>query len=223
VLACVIGLRATLRPARVISDGFRQVPPSSVRGFFLHIMDRTSEPNIPIASIAKIGLQIAAAIQTYVQAFDESDRSLADVAINIYNSASALEQLRKIIDEDESARIQQNQLYVLKDEGRTQIEALAAQCHRLYNAIIDFVSKARRPGQEANLSVSHPETISFTASSISETLKWRWLDPRIERCQKLLKWLEINLAFVLQLALLARFQIRLESLQPDTYLFALTS
>jgi hypothetical protein len=136
-------------------------PSLLIPGFFLHIMDRTSEPNIPIASIAKIGLQIAAAIQTYVQAFDESDRSLADVAINIYNSASALEQLRKIIDEDESARIQQNPLYVLKDEGRTQIEALAAQCHRLYNAIIDFVSKARRPGQEANLSVSHPETHSF--------------------------------------------------------------
>jgi hypothetical protein len=160
-----------------------------------------------IAAVVSLGLHLATTLQTYVTAFKKAGGDFQDIVLTINSTASALTQLQRIIDGDKAVEPPGK---VLRDEGREHIMALGAQCRKVYAAIPVLVTEAEHSEsrRKAKLHTNHQEMPTFEVSSMSNSLKWSWLEPRIKRCQELLKCLEIDLLFTLQLATLAHFQIR---------------
>jgi hypothetical protein len=170
-----------------------------------------------IAGIVGFGLQLATTLQTYVESATEAEEQFRDIALDINSTASALKQLQEIVDTDKAAGPEYSKPRIFKDEGIREIEVMAVECHKVYIAIVIFVTKAGTAGGKGKVSVTSTDLRMFKASClISSTLgrkaKWQWLEPRIKRCQDKLRWLKMNLLFNLQLASLARLQIELVTL-----------
>lgn len=161
-----------------------------------------------IAGIVGFGLQLATTLLTYVESVMEAEERLRDVAFDVNSTASALKQLQEIIDTDGVATNTDQTPRVFKDEGLKEIEVMAVECEKVYTSIVVFVSKAGTGGGKGKVSSTSVDVRALKAFSLSRNLKWPWLEPRIKRCQDKLRWLKMNLLFNLQLASLARLQIR---------------
>ena len=163
-----------------------------------------------IAAVADFGRHLATTLQIYANAFNDTSAYLRDIASRIDSTASPLIQLQKIIDADTAVERAQSPEKVLKDEGCEHIIALVAQCRDVYCLIPVLLTMAGHPESRwsAKLPPNDGEMSVFDISSISHRLEDPWLEPWIERFIEQLKWLEISLHLILQLAALAKFQIR---------------
>lgn len=154
-----------------------------------------------IAKTVSPGLHLATTLRTYVTSFEEAGGDFGDIVSSINSTASALTQLQRVIDSDKAVETCENPGKVLKNVGCEHIMVLTVKCCKVYSAIPVLIAGVGHSKYKckAKLPTNHQEMTIFDVSS----LKWPWLKPRIKRCQKQLKWLEISLLFILQLAALA--------------------
>ena len=172
-------------------------------------MAETVKVVIPIADVVAHGLELATILQTYIEADGGEPGEIDDVSLEISSTASILRQLQEIIDADKTCTAAQTNLQVLKDDGRDEIEVLAAYCEKTFTTIITLVTKTRTAELWGKMPAHFTNAPTGIVGSLCHCTKWRWLNPRIKRCHEQLRWLKLNLLLHLQLANLARAQIRL--------------
>jgi hypothetical protein len=160
-----------------------------------------------IVGIVEVGLKLATTLQTYVESIRDAEERIRDVAVDVNSTASALRQLGEILEADKVAVVQKT-TKVFKDEGRNEIEVLAEHCGKMYATITLLVTKAGSAGLHRKTAVKALSARPLAISSLGHDWKWSWLEPRIKRSQEQLRWLKLNLLFDLQLAGLARYQLR---------------
>lgn len=163
-----------------------------------------------VLGIVSFGLQLATTLQTYIEATREFKDRFFEIVVEINSTAATLRQLQDLLDTDEQVQDGQAKQKVFTQEGRQEIIVLTSQCGKLYTTIVVLLKKAGTAIGKGTTDPSPAEiqTLKFLTSSNLRNLQWPWLEPRIKRCQDQLQWLKISLLFNLQLATLARFQIR---------------
>lgn len=161
-----------------------------------------------IAGIVGFGLKLATTIQTYIGSALEAEESLRDIAFEISSTASALSQLQEVLEAENATRDVHQGPRLFKDEGLKQIEIRIVQCDKAFKSIVGFTLKAGAGGGKEKQLTNTLDVRTFAASSLTENLKWPWLEPRIKRCHERLRWLNMNLLFYLQVVSLARLQIQ---------------
>jgi hypothetical protein len=162
---------------------------------------------VSVAGIVGFGLHLATTIQTFESASEDEER-LRDIAFEISSTASALSQLQEVLEAEKATRDVHQGPRVLKDEGLKQIEVIIVQCDKVFKSIVGFILKAGAGGGKGKQLTNTLDVRTFTASSLTENLKWPWLVPRIKRCLEKLRWLNMNLLYYLQVVSLARLQIQ---------------
>lgn len=171
------------------------------------------------ACIVGFDLQITTTIQTYVETWPEADERLRDIAFEISSNASTLSQVQRVLEDEKATGIMNHSPGVFKDEGIRQIEFTVVQCDKVCKSIVLFILKAGTGGGKAKLTKDTLDLRIFTASTLTRSLKWSWLGPRIKRSQEKLRWLNMHLLLYLQVAGLVRLQIQLVSSSNPISLF----
>lgn len=168
-----------------------------------------AEESASIVDIVGFGLQLGTTLQSYVETSRDAKDGLVDVASDINATASTLKQLHDLLHADD---VETSQMQVFKPEGRQEIMAMTTQCQNLYTTIIVLLTKAGSASVKGkakdNVTFASVGNSILQVSSLTRDLNWDWLGRRIERCQGQLGWLKMSLLLNLQLASLARFQIR---------------
>ncbi|CAG8975348.1 hypothetical protein HYALB_00005678 [Hymenoscyphus albidus] len=171
-------------------------------------MPEASEAVDSIVGIVNFGLRLATTLQTYVETALEAEERMRDITFDINSTASALKQLQDIIEHDKADdNLGEFGTRVFKDEGRREIEAIAHKCGKIYRTVVLLVNKASTSGFKKVIPVASSEIVHLKVSSLTR-MKWPWVEPHIKRCQEQLRWLKMSLLFNLQLASLARSQLR---------------
>lgn len=172
-----------------------------------------------IAGIVNAGFQLATALQTYTEATQEAKDRLFDLVADVNSTALTLKQLQDVLLADQDRDSFETRA-ILTTEGREEVTTLISQCDKLYTTVIVLLTKAGATGRKGKVTFASIESKSIKFSHIVRDPKWRWLHPRIKRCQEQLRWLKTSLLLNLQLANLARFQIRFADNASRLYAFA---
>jgi hypothetical protein len=155
-----------------------------------------------IVSIIAYGLQLSTNLETYAEGFSDAEEKLYDLSADISASAAALIQLQQVVENDDAAPTR-----VLKEEGRQEIENVAAQCEKVYKTVIIIVNKAGTSANKGKLAADFGERPVLKPSSLLRDLRWPWLNPRIERIDRQLRWIKMKVLLHLQLAEIAKVQL----------------
>lgn len=155
-----------------------------------------------IAGVAAFGLQISTSLHTYVEAVWEAKDRLRDVAIDISATASTLKQLQALIDADAALTTK-----VFRDAGLDEVNSLSVSCGKVYSLIVVLLTKAGTPEAQGKIATEDIDVFALKTSILTRHMRWKWLGPRIKRCQGQLRLFKAKLLLNLQLAHLARVQM----------------
>jgi hypothetical protein len=150
--------------------------------------------------IAGFGLQIATVLQTYIEASLEADDRIREIANDINATASALQRLQAVIDEDE--KLVEGRVFNV--EGLKSVTRISLQCDVVFKRTVELLNKAGRPGAE----LSNSERAKDLKLQTLDHLKWPWLEPKILRCRQELERLLLKILLILQISSLAHQQRR---------------
>jgi len=150
--------------------------------------------------IAGFGLQITTILQTYIEASLEADDRIREIANDINATASALQRLQAVIDEDE--KLAEGRVFNV--EGLKSVNRISLQCDAVFKRTVELLNNAGRPGAE----LSNSERAKDLKLHTLDHLKWPWLEPKILRCRQELERLLLKMLLMLQISSLAHQQRR---------------
>ncbi|KAK3378965.1 hypothetical protein B0T24DRAFT_694254 [Lasiosphaeria ovina] len=181
-----------------------------------------------VSDTVALGMQLATALQTYLQFGWSARTGLHGLAIEVNATASVLRQLQNVLDSNQAI---QGRPGAFKDAAVTEMHTLAQKCHLLFKTIIIVIEKScetdkdnKNGGDSASDSGSESASDDDDATSTEpkESIKeraadpftgpsalkvnllskvnWRWLGKRADRCYEQLQWLKMTLLLHLQIA-----------------------
>lgn len=166
-----------------------------------------------VVGIVSFGLGLAKSLQAFLDSVIEAKATIAVILVDVNFTASTLEQLQDLIDQDKATSTGQHQTTVIKDAGIKQISSCALECQRIYLQIIVLIEKASMQNGEDGRHGAVPQApaaddpsgptvrlavFSKNVTKFGRKMRWPWLEPRIKRCQEHLRELKISLLLSLE-------------------------
>ena len=174
-----------------------------------------------ITGIVAFGLKSATKIQAYIDTVNDADKSLQNLVVDVKSTASTLEQLGALIEQDSGVRVtpgaasdnnnkeDANTIRVANDEGVQHAIRLASQCKRGYTAILSLIAKDVGVSQDENGEVCldnlDPHTMKIPTH---RKLKLPFREARVTKLREDFAGFKINLLLHLCVFQLATLRIR---------------
>ncbi|RSL58722.1 hypothetical protein CEP54_007645 [Fusarium duplospermum] len=168
--------------------------------------------------VVGLGLQLATTLQTFVEGVAGVEDRIRELSFNVASTASTLKQLEDMLDADkaaaESTSIHQasNSVIIFTDQGRRDIHSLSRRCEKVYQGILGVIVSASSPPSAkvkaiaANVGLS--DLITTRLAQFCCALKWPWIESRVKACLEELRWLKMDPLLHLQVATVARIQLK---------------
>ncbi|RSL78144.1 hypothetical protein CEP51_008463 [Fusarium floridanum] len=171
--------------------------------------------------VVGLGLQLATTLQTYVEGVAGTEDRLRELSFDVASTASTLKQLEDMLDADKAAAentsINQasDSVTIFTDQGRRDVYLLSRRCEKVYQGILAVIVSASSPPSAkvkaiaANVGLSDLTTTRL--AQFVRALKWPLIESRVKTCLEELRWLKMDLLLHLQVATIARVQLRRSS------------
>ncbi|RSL55632.1 hypothetical protein CEP53_007023 [Fusarium sp. AF-6] len=179
---------------------------------------KTMEATGLAVGVVGLGLQLATTLQTYVEGVAGTEDRLRELSFDVASTASTLKQLEDMLDADKAAAentsINQasDSVTVFTDQGRRDVYLLSRRCEKVYQGILAVMVSASSPPSAkvkaiaANVGLSDLTTTRL--AQFGRALKWPLIESRVKTCLEELRWLKMDLLLHLQVATVARIQLK---------------
>lgn len=176
-----------------------------------------------VVGIVSFGLGLAKSLQAFIDSMIEAGETITLIVADVNHTASTLQRLQDVIDQDKAASEEEHRATVFNSIGVKEVDACALQCKRIYVQIIILIEKASmQNGEDGTKNVGSqgpaaddPDAPAMRLAAFSKNvtklgrkMRWPWLEPRIKRLQQHLKNLKISLSLSLQVFLIAQNRSR---------------
>lgn len=148
-----------------------------------------------IVGIAAFGLQLSNTLRIYVEALIDYEDSIWVISLHIEATASALQRLHGLIQNDRTA-LEGAGPSLLKKDGLDEITSSSTQCKRVYEEIAVLIAKAagqhdkKGNGQEGQVDLN-----ALNNTTLYHRMRWPWLEPQIRRKQGQLRSIQNHILF----------------------------
>ncbi|RSM07438.1 hypothetical protein BHE90_015084 [Fusarium euwallaceae] len=179
---------------------------------------KTMEATGLAVGVVGLGLQLATMLQTYVEGVTGAEDRLRELSFDVASTASMLKQLEDMLDADKAAAENtstnqaSNSVTIFTDQGRHDIYSLSRRCEKVYQGILGvIVSASSPPSAKVKAIATNVGLSDLTTTRLAQfgrALKWPLIESRVKTCLEELRWLKMDLLLHLQVATVARIQIK---------------
>lgn len=153
-----------------------------------------------IVGIVSFALKLSNTLQLYVATIADRTRVINGIVDDINSTASALQQLHAILEQDGVRSGNNTRHRLVTEEGEQEVKRLASKCQLVYENIVKLVVKASGTKDAVESPNGTPASLdNLQAATFSQKMRWPWLYVRIQRFQTELNWLKVSLMFQLMI------------------------